>query len=147
MEARVNFVLVGTFVIVLTTALIAGLLWLSSGKYYHKSYDTYLTYMTESVSGLNLNAPVRYRGVDVGRVRQIALAPGDVEQVQLTLDIDRGTPIKEDTEAVLDTQGLTGIAFVDLTSGHRGSPPLRAQPGEAYPVIKSRPSLMTRLET
>ena len=66
------------------------MLWLSSGKYYRKSYDTYETYMTESVSGLNLNAPVRYRGVDVGRVRKIALAPGNVEQVQVTLDIERG---------------------------------------------------------
>jgi phospholipid/cholesterol/gamma-HCH transport system substrate-binding protein len=147
MEARVNFVLVGVFVIVLSTALIAGLLWLSSGKYYRKSYDTYQTYMTESVSGLNLNAPVRYRGVDVGRVRRIALAPGNVEQVQVTLDIERGTPIKEDTLAVLQTQGLTGIAYVELTAGHRGSPPLQARAGEAYPVIKSAPSLMTRLET
>jgi phospholipid/cholesterol/gamma-HCH transport system substrate-binding protein len=147
MEAKVNFALVGAFVMVLTTALIAGLLWLSSGKYYRKSYDTYLTYMTESVSGLNLNAPVRYRGVEVGRVRQIALAPGDVEQVQVTLDIDRGTPVKEDTVALLETQGLTGIAFVDLTGGHRSSPPLRAQPGQEYPVIQSTPSLMTHLET
>ena len=52
---------------------------------YRKGYDTYQTYMTESVSGLSLNAPVRYRGVEVGRVRRIALAPGNVEQVQLTL--------------------------------------------------------------
>jgi phospholipid/cholesterol/gamma-HCH transport system substrate-binding protein len=147
MEARVNFVVVGVFVIVLTTALISGLLWLSSGKYYRKSYDTYQTYMTESVSGLNLNAPVRYRGVDVGRVHRIALAPGDVEQVQVTLDIDRGTPIKEDTVAVLQTQGLTGIAYVELTAGRRSSPPLQARAGQEYPVIKSAPSLMTRLET
>ncbi len=147
MEARVNFVVVGVFVIVLCTTLIAGVLWLSSGKYYRKSYDTYQTYMSESVSGLNLDAPVRYRGVDVGRVRKIALAPGNVEQVQVTLDIDRGTPVKDDTVAVLQTQGLTGIAYVELTAGLRASPPLRAQPGEEYPVIKSGPSLMTRLES
>ncbi len=78
MEEKVNFAAVGAFVIVLTVTMIAGVLWLSSGKYYRKSYDTYETYMTESVSGLNLNAPVRYRGVDVGRVRRIALAPGNV---------------------------------------------------------------------
>ena len=147
MEARVNFVVVGVFVIVLSTTLIAGVLWLSSGKYYRKSYDTYQTYMTESVSGLNVDAPVRYRGVDVGRVRKIVLAPGNVEQVQVTLDIDRGTPIKDDTLAVLQTQGLTGIAFVELTGGSRASPPLRAQPGEEFPAIKSGPSLMNRLET
>jgi len=147
MEAKVNFVVVGVFVLVLGTAMIAGLLWLSSGKYYRKTYDIYQTYLPESVSGLNVNAPVRYRGVDVGRVRRIVLAPDNVEQVQLTLDIERGTPVKEDTVALLQTQGLTGIAFVDLTSGHRASLPLRARPGEEYPVIPSGPSFMDRLES
>jgi phospholipid/cholesterol/gamma-HCH transport system substrate-binding protein len=147
MEARVNFVIVGVFVIVLSTTLIAGVLWLSSGKYYRKSFDTYQTYMTESVSGLNVDAPVRYRGVDIGHVRKIALAPGNVEQVQLTLELDRGTPIKEDTVAVLQTQGLTGIAFVELTGGSRASPPLQAREGDAYPVIRSGPSLILRLES
>jgi phospholipid/cholesterol/gamma-HCH transport system substrate-binding protein len=147
MEAKVNFVVVGVFVIVFSTTLIAGLLWLSSGKYYRKSYDTYQTYMSESVSGLNVDAPVRYRGVEVGHVRRIALAPGNVEQVQVTLDIDRGTPVKEDTIAVLQTQGLTGIAFVELTAGRRASVPLSAKPGEEYPVIQSGPSLMNRLES
>lgn len=147
MEAKVNFVVVGVFVIVLSTTLIAGVLWLSSGKYYRKNYDIYRTYMSESVSGLNVDAPVRYRGVDVGRVRRIVLAPGNVEQVQVTLDIDRGTPVKVDTVAVLQTQGLTGIAFVELTAGGRDSLPLGALPGEEYPVIKSGPSLMNRLET
>jgi phospholipid/cholesterol/gamma-HCH transport system substrate-binding protein len=147
MEAKVNFVVVGVFVIVFSTTLIAGLLWLSSGKYYRKNYDTYQTYMSESVSGLNIDAPVRYRGVEVGRVRRIALAPGNVEQVQVTLDIDRGTPVKQDTIAVLQTQGLTGIAFVELTAGGRASVPLSAKPGEEYPVIQSGPSLMSRLES
>lgn len=147
MEAKVNFVVVGVFVIALSTALIAGVLWLSSGKYYRKNYDIYQTYMSESVSGLNLDSPVKYRGVDVGRIRKVALAPGNVEQVEVTLEIDHGTPIKEDTVAVLQTQGLTGIAFVELTGGHRDSPPLKARPGEAYPVIKSGPSLMARLES
>jgi len=147
MEAKVNFVAIGVFVVVLSTALIAGVLWLSSGKYYRRNFDIYQTHMSESVSGLNLDAPVRYRGVDVGRVRKIALAPENVEEVEVTLEIDRGTPIKEDTVATLETQGLTGIAFVELTGGRRDSPPLKARPGQAYPVIKSGPSLMTRLET
>ena len=75
------------------------------------------------------------------------MAPGNVEEVQVTLDIERGTPVKEDTVATLQTQGLTGIAYLELTAGHRESPDLRAKPGEAYPVIASAPSLMNRLET
>ena len=146
MESRVSFAAVGAFVIVLTTALVAGFLWLSSGKYYRKTYDTYQTYMSESVSGLNLNSSVSYRGVEVGRVRAIALAPGNVEQVLVTLDIERGTPVKEDTIATIATQGLTGIALVELTGGHRDSPALEARPGEPFPVIASGPSLYRRLE-
>lgn len=146
MEEKVNLAIVGAFVLILGAALIGAVLWLSSGVTYRKSYDTYLIYMSESVSGLNLNAPVRYRGVEVGRVRNIVLAPDNVEQVQLTLAIASDTPVKVDTVAVLQTQGLTGIAFVELTGGSRNAPPLEAKDGEPYPVIKTGPSLMVRLD-
>jgi phospholipid/cholesterol/gamma-HCH transport system substrate-binding protein len=145
-ETKVNFAVVGAFVLLLSAALIGGVLWLSSEKSYRKSFDTYLVYMEESVSGLTPDAPVRYRGVQVGRVRQIALARGNVEKVELTLDIERGTPIKQNTVAVLVTQGLTGIAHVDLSGGTRDSPALQALPGERYPVIPSGPSLLVRLD-
>lgn len=147
MEAKVNFALVGIFVLVLGAALIGGVLWLSSGKSYRTVYDVYQTYMKESVAGLNLNAPVRYQGVEVGRVEKIALAPDNVEQVQLTLSIEHGTPIKMDTLALLKTQGLTGLTFVELTGGSRNAPALKKQGNEAYPVIKTMPSLMARLDT
>ncbi|HXU94054.1 MAG TPA: MlaD family protein [Gallionella sp.] len=147
MESKVNFAVVGLFVLVLGALLIGGVLWLSGGKSYGKSYDTYLVYMSESVSGLSLDAPVRYRGVQVGRVRRIELAPGNAELVKLTMDIERGTPVKQDTVAVLQVQGLTGIAHVDLSGGSRDSPPLKPEPGEEYPVIRTGPSLMLRLDT
>ncbi len=146
MEEKVNFAVVGLFVLVLGTALVGAVLWLSSGRSYGTTYDTYQIYMKESVAGLNLNAPVLYRGVEVGRVRKIALAPGNVEEVQVTLAIESGTPIKVDTVAVLQTQGLTGIAYVDLTGGSRDSPVLQARDGEPYPVINTGPSLMVRLD-
>lgn len=146
MESKVNLAVVGLFVLMLGALLIGGVLWFSSGKSYGKTYDTYLVYMSESVSGLNLDAPVRYRGVQVGGVRHIALAPGNVELVQLTLDIERGTPLKQDTVAVLQVQGLTGIAHVNLAGGSRDSPPLKAGPHEQYPVIATGPSLMLRLD-
>ncbi|MDP1941455.1 MAG: MlaD family protein [Gallionella sp.] len=147
MEEKVNFAVVGIFVLVLSAALIGGVLWFGSGLSYRTVYDVYLTYMNESVSGLNLNAPVRYRGVEVGRVQQITLAPGNVEQVQLTLGIERGTPIKIDTVAILQTHGLTGLTFVELTGGSRDAPALKTQQGAKFPVIQTRPSLMTRLDT
>jgi phospholipid/cholesterol/gamma-HCH transport system substrate-binding protein len=147
MEEKVNFIVVGVFVLALGAALMGGVLWLSSGKTFRASYDIYRTYMDDSVAGLNLNAPVRYRGVEVGSVQEIALAPGNVEQVQLTLAIERGVPVKVDTIAILKVQGLTGIAYVELTGGGRNSPPLKAPADGSYPVIGSGPSLMTRLDS
>lgn len=146
MEEKVNYILVGVFVLALGAALIGGVLWFSSSKSYGVAYDIYHSYMDDSVAGLNLNAPVRYRGVQVGLVQKIMLAPGNVEQVQLTLAIERGTPVKVDTVAILQMQGLTGIAYVELTEGGRDSPPLQAQENDSYPVIKSGPSLLTRLD-
>lgn len=146
METKVNYAVVGAFVLVLGAALIAGLLWLASGGGFEKKYDFYLALVGESVAGLNLNAPVKYRGVDVGKVREIKLDPNNPQQVRLLFAIEQGTPIKEDTEAVLKTQGLTGIAYVELDGGSQTSPPLRAAaPGE-YPVIRTKPSLSARLE-
>ncbi len=147
METKVNFAVVGAFVLVLGAGLIAGVLWFSSSGTYRRAYDTYLIYMNESVSGLNLDAPVKYRGVEIGRVRKMALSPANVQQVRLSLDIERGTPIKQDTVAVLRVQGLTGIAYVELSGGSPDAPALEAAAGEDYPVIRSGPSLMVRLDS
>lgn len=132
--------------LVLGAIMIAGGLWLASGGALQQKYDLYLAIEEESVSGLNLNAPVKYNGVDVGKVRKIQLDPGNPERVNLIFAIERGTPIKEDTLAVLKTQGLTGIAYVELSGGARDAPPLKAAAGSKYPVIRTKPSLSARLE-
>lgn len=141
-----NYAIVGAFVLVLGAVLIAGVLWLASGGAFQKKYDSYRAIEDESVAGLNLNAPVKYNGVDVGKVRQIQLDPGNPKRVNLLFAIERGTPIREDTVAVLKTQGLTGIAYVELSGGAADAPPLRATAGSEYPVIRTKPSLSARLE-
>ena len=141
-----NYAIVGAFVLVLGAALIAGALWLVSGGSFQTKYDFYLAMVDESVAGLNLNAPVKYSGVDVGKVHGIKLDPMNPERVQLTFAIVRGTPIKVDTVAVLKTQGLTGIAYVELSGGARDSPLLTATVDGQYPVIRTKPSLSARLE-
>lgn len=146
METKVNYAIVGAFVLLLSAAIIAAILWISSGRTAHKDYDTYLVYSTESVSGLNQHAPVKYKGVAVGSVREIALDPADPQRVRLVLEIERDVPIKEDTVAVLSVQGLTGIAFLDLGGGSRESPLLRAAEPGGLPVIPTAPSLLRRLD-
>ncbi|MBK7768391.1 MAG: MCE family protein [Sulfuritalea sp.] len=146
METKVNYAVVGAFVLVLGALLVAGILWLASGGAFQKKYDLYLAIEDESVAGLNLNAPVKYSGVDVGKVRKIWLDPANPERVLLMFAIEHGTPIKEDTVAVLKTQGLTGIAYVELSGGALDAPPLRVVGQNHYPVIRTKPSLGARLE-
>ncbi|MGE0643274.1 MAG: MlaD family protein [Nitrospira sp.] len=145
MEPKVNYVLVGSFVAFLGAAVLVGVLWLGKTDY-RGLYDRYEAHMKESVAGLSVNSTVKYRGVDVGRVKDITLRPDNPEEVLLTLDIARGTPIKTDTLAVLETQGLTGLATVNLTGGSREAPALVALEGQNYPVIKTGPSLFFRLD-
>ncbi len=132
--------------LVFGAVLVAGVLWLAAGGALQKHYDLYLAIEDESVAGLNLNAPVKYSGVDVGKVRAITLDPGNPQRVILLFAIERGTPVKVDTVAVLKTQGLTGIAYVELSGGAKDAAPLLATPGSEYPVIRTKPSLSARLE-
>lgn len=145
MESRVSYALVGSFVILFGLGLIFAVLWLVYGIQ-GESYETYLVYVHESVAGLNPKAAVRYRGVDVGQVESVRLDPKDPRQVILTLKIQRSAPIRQDTVATLKLQGLTGLATVELSGGSPNSPPLKAKDGQRYPVIKSTPSLVQRLD-
>jgi phospholipid/cholesterol/gamma-HCH transport system substrate-binding protein len=142
----VNYALVGAFVLTLGTLLVAGILWLASGGAWQKKYDVYLAVEDESVAGLNLNAPVKYNGVDVGKVQAINLDAANPKKVNLLFAIEHGTPVKEDTTAILKTQGLTGIAYVELSGGSLASPRLLAKAGASYPVIQTSPSLYARLD-
>lgn len=141
-----NYAVVGGFVLVLGAALIAGVLWLASGGAWQTKFDLYLAMEDESVAGLNLNAPVKYNGVDVGKVHDIRLDSVNPERVRLILAIERGTPIKVDTVAVLRTQGLTGIAYVELRGGAPDAAALVAAGPGLLPEIRTKPSLSARLE-
>ena len=145
MEPKVHYVIVGTFVLALGMVAVGMVLWLGKSDY-RGVYDQYYAYMRQSVAGLSVNSTVKYRGVNVGRVKEIALNPDNSEEVRLTLDILQGTPIKTDTFATLETQGLTGLATLNLAGGSREAPILEIQPGQEYPVVQTKPSLFYRLD-
>jgi phospholipid/cholesterol/gamma-HCH transport system substrate-binding protein len=146
MDSKVNYALVGLFVIILSLALVASILWLSVGIE-QKNYQTYQVYIQESVSGLNYKASVKYRGVKVGYVRDIALVSDRPHEVRVLLDIEQNVPIKHDTLAFLSIQGLTGLAHIELTAGSRDAPAPIRKKGQQYPEIHTKPSLFARLDT
>lgn len=141
-----NFAAVGAFVLGLGAVLIMLALWLASGGGWQTKYVLYSATEDESVAGLNQDAPVKYNGVPVGRVSSIALDRANPQRVNLLFSIEEGTPIKVDTIAILKTQGLTGITYVELSGGTSNSPPLTAAPGQRHPVIRTQASLSARLE-
>lgn len=145
MEPRVKYIVVGAFVVALGLAMLGIVLWLGKSDY-RGTYDRYYVYTIESVSGLSEDSIVRYRGVEVGRIKEIVLNPDNPEEVRITLDILSGTPIKTDTTAVLVMQGLTGLVTLNLTGGSRDAPPLTVEGQQDYPVIKSTLSLFGRLD-
>jgi len=146
MEDKLNPTLVGAFVLLLGAALVAAVLWLSAGLGGGKPTTAYQVIVNESVAGLNLDAPVKFLGVDVGKVQQIRIDPDNPRQVRLGLLIERGTPVRQDSEAVLKSQGLTGIAYVELSGGSAGAALLQPGPDGEPPLIRSKPSLSARLE-
>ena len=146
MDDKVNYSLVGAFVLVLGAMLVLGVLWLSAGLGGKQAMDRYQAVIQESVAGLNVDAPVKYLGVDVGKVSRIALDAQNSQQVRLHFLIERGTPVKRDSVAVLKTQGLTGIAYVELSGGSAAAPPLLPGKDGQPPTIAFKPSLSARLE-
>ncbi|CAD5365976.1 Mammalian cell entry protein [Rubrivivax sp. A210] len=146
MDDKVNYTAVGAFVLVLGAALVAAVLWLAAGLGGKQAMDAYQAVIQESVAGLNVDAPVKVLGVDVGKVSRIELDPQNSQQVRLHFLIARGTPIKRDSLAVLKTQGLTGIAYIELSGGSAASKPLRPGPDGVAPTIPFKLSLGARLE-
>src|SRR3990167_78058 len=100
METNVNYTVVGAFILILMTISILAIIWLSSG-FNFKTNTTYLIYMTESVSGLNIDSPVEYNGVTVGGVKDIKIDPNNPQRVQLIVNIHSATPITQGTVATL----------------------------------------------
>ena len=143
MESRINYIVVGMFVVLFSAGLAAFVFWLE--KYgVEDDFRYYKTHMKESVSGLSQDASVKYRGVDVGIVKTIRINPENSEEVEIVLRVKKETPIKEDMVAVLKFYGLTGLAFIEIEGGSKESPIIVSHKHDV-PIIKSSPSIYTRL--
>lgn len=146
METNFSYTLVGIFIISLITAIALGVIWLSSGFSFEK-YRSYLVFMQESVSGLNIDSVVEYNGVEVGKVVDIRLSQHNPQLVEVELKVKASTPITRGTTATLNTRGLTGLTYMALKDKSNDLRPPEIPKGEIYPVIKTAPSIFTRLDT
>jgi phospholipid/cholesterol/gamma-HCH transport system substrate-binding protein len=143
METRASYVIVGTAVLALLAGLAAFSLWLVDAGV-DRDLARYEIAFAGSVSGLQEGGQVLYRGIPVGRVAEIRIDPDNVENVLVLVEVERDTPIKQDTVATLEFQGLTGIAYVQLLGGTQTSASLDPNAPEP-PRIRSRRSDLERV--
>lgn len=143
METRASYLLVGAFVLALMAGLVGFVVWLTKVELERRG-DLYYIYFSGSVTGLQEGSPVRYAGIPVGAVSDIRIAPENVSLVRVTVELEEGAPVKEDSIASLELQGLTGTAYVQISGGTQSSPPLKAREGDIA-VIRSRPSTLAEL--
>ena len=120
METRANYVLIGVFTLVGALGAFFFLLWLAKVEV-NRQY-AYYDVLFDNVAGLGTAGSVRYNGLPVGQVVELELDETDPSKVRVRVEIDADTPVKTDTVAQLQSQGVTGVSYVALSGGSPGGP-------------------------
>jgi phospholipid/cholesterol/gamma-HCH transport system substrate-binding protein len=145
METKANYAAVGAFVLICVLGVVVTLLWLA-GVQYSQEYEYYQTSFKGPVTGLGNGTTVRYNGIDVGRVTDLHFDPNDPQKVIAKLQVKPDLHIRQDSEASIESQGLTGGSYVEISGGTKKSPELVPTYRGQIPVIKSKPSTLQQLE-
>ncbi len=119
MENKANYALIGTFVLFATLAAVAFTAWLSNAQF-DQQFDDYEVVFTGPVKGLSRGSEVRYNGLRVGEVIRLAWDPDDNNTIIADIQVVENTPIHVDSIAQLEPQGLTGLNYIQITSGPSG---------------------------
>ena len=157
MERDAHYVAVGAFILLVIAFAVGFVLWYTDAND-GLVYERYEIYFTGSVSGLDRGSPVRFLGVDVGRVRRLSIDRNDPTRVQVVVEIDETAPVSAATRASLGLQGVTGLLYVNLKEQADVDRSAPLQQGATYPVIEavesdfdaflaSLPELMGRANT
>lgn len=142
MDTKINFFKIGLFVSSLFTLLVIFIFWLGKYGLEDKKYDDYSIFFSESVSGLNIGSSIKFMGFEVGTVKDIKINPFNSEEILIDIQIQKGTPIKEDNFAILGNLGITGLKYIELKGGSNNSK-LLDENQYGMKVIKSKTSALT----
>jgi phospholipid/cholesterol/gamma-HCH transport system substrate-binding protein len=145
MASRASKFLIGLFVIVGMLIAVIIIIWVGAADFF-MSGSTYVTYFDESVQGLQADSAVKYRGVEVGKVKSINVAP-DYRLIEVVMKVNLAEDLQSHTETQLRTAGITGIVFIELDQvkpGEKSSSPT-IDFKTKYPIIPSRRSEISRL--
>ena len=136
MESKFKYFVVGSFLLLFTALFVVVVLVLYKG-FYRVEYATYLIKTSYSVNGLELGSPVKYKGVNVGKVKHIEINWKNPSEVLILVDIDRRLKVEGKVYATLGLQGITGLAYISL---EESKTPLPVKEERGYPVIPFKPS-------
>ena len=133
---------VGLFVLIGAVIIIAALVWLGMSRYLEEG-KYYVAYFDESVQGLNNDSAVKYRGVSIGRVESIGVAP-DENLIEVVLKIESKMTLTKNMVAQLKSVGITGIVFIEIDRKKEDAPDLvpRIRFPAKYPIVATEPSDM-----
>lgn len=143
METRANYVIVGAFTILAILAGLGFFVWLAKVQI-NRTYTQY-DILFDQVAGLAQSSPVRFNGVDVGKVLSIALDHVSDGQVRVRIEVAASTPVRVGTQATLSSQGVTGVAFVGLDGGDAGAANLSLNPLTGVAEIPFKPTVVQGL--
>ena len=145
MERHANYALVGAVTLALFFGLIAFVVWLS-GFQFNKHYDTYDVLFVGPVRGISEGGEVHFNGIKVGEVTKLALDPSDPNRVIARVRLEGGVPVRTDSYAVLEPQGITGVSYIQITGGTHTKPLLKdVTPSGTVPVIHTQQSALADL--
>lgn len=140
MYSKVNYALVGLFVVLFTAAMTLFAFWLSK-RGMSGEFKYYQTHIKESVGGLSIDSAVKLRGINVGSVSDMRIDKGDIQKVIVTLKLHAQTPIKEDMVTIIKSHGVTGLAYIEITGGSNDAENLHSKSGEIA-LIRNKESLI-----
>jgi phospholipid/cholesterol/gamma-HCH transport system substrate-binding protein len=131
MENRAHAIAVGLFTLLLGAGVVLIVMWFSGDT---DKRETYRLESSYAVTGLNLQAPVRFRGVEVGRVDSIAFGDDKARTIAIEVSVKADTPITRGTYAQLGSQGVTGLAYIILDDDGDKAQSLSAEESQKSPI-------------
>lgn len=140
MERDARYATLAVFALACLAAAFA-FVWWYSGRGDQRDYQKYEIYFEGTVSGLSKGSPVRYLGVDVGRVTALGVDSADAGRVKVVAEIDSTAPVSGATQAKLGFLGLaTGLLYIDLQEDSDVPATRPLQQGAIHPIIPARKS-------
>ncbi|WP_440981311.1 MlaD family protein [Shinella sumterensis] len=146
METKANYALVGFFTVLVMAAAFVFVYWMSQ---YGRGGDMaqLAIRIPGSANGLSIGSPVRFNGIPVGSVRSLAIDKDDPRFSVAMTEVATTAPVKKSTSAVLEVQGLTGAAYIELSGGSAGDPNILrdAFDNETAAVLQAEQSSVTNI--